>query len=564
MSNTKYSRNGKGKNYHKKDSDYSEKNVSTSGKEAYPKRGGKPHSERYTRTPVDITKVTTNDPAYYNKNKFEYEQSTKIPWDKVFGDIVPFSDLVYNKAESTTTWKGHSYEGVNQSFPCIMAMDFVPGPGYCGNPQDPVNRAFTQLIGDIYSRTTGGDLGYQEADLAMFLTSTSSIACLIAHLSRALRASSFWISRNITYPRALLPAMGYFYADLAKNINTYAARLNACIRAFNNMKMPNFLDIYPRQFALCNNVYVDEDSAFGQVIFFKPVGVYKYIDTRSSCVWTELPSFTSTETIPLMEKDLGLLEEIISLWYKSSDLFRINGSLQRAYKESSFLTIPEFSTAETLNPVLDRNIMLQVMNASILDYNKIDASSLDIIQDPVQNVVYWKPMTKPGETFDVSHDVTLLRAYDETVSADDNMEMTRLLVMPTTKVNLANPSLTVDDCVNCGPELVVGVNVVTYDREQDFNTGFTRRANNMLVDLTAAFPLPAWSELQGAIASSNIRYFPTTLIGYLTKYGTDPAEFSSITLLGDLYNYTYFTSTQWKQLQTTAMYSLWKVKPSDK
>lgn len=138
-----------------------------------------------------------------------YMDATRVPFNRIYGD--PIQNLGFQMVDHATPTPT-PWVGVKDptSIPGIMTINFRPVLGTtAGGANSPLNRAFTSLYGDIYSRTTGA-MQFQQADLALFMTSVSSIAMLIGLVKRALGVSQLYSGKNYYYPIHLLSALDIF------------------------------------------------------------------------------------------------------------------------------------------------------------------------------------------------------------------------------------------------------------------------------------------------------------------------------------------------------------------
>lgn len=505
---------------------------------AYTKRGRSDSSKSFSnRKGVDLNSFSSNDPAYYNKYPEDYRLATQTPgWFKVLGDHIDWSAVT-----------GYASVTAKTPVPGIMVLDFIPGIGIAETSTDPVNKAFSQVMADIYAKTTGSNLGFQQADLAMLVTSLASISNMIGVAQRALETTEFWITKNAYTPKKMATAMGFSWQDLVKNKPAYVQRLNSLTHMYNNIKIPEFLDVYKRQYALSHTVYIDEDSSFAQIYMFMPRGYYKYSDVDHKCAWSEL-KFRDGHYMDHFSRLLDEIEDAITIWYNSSDLYNMNGTLLRAYKESSFYMISDLTIDSLIDPRLDRYIMLQLMNADFCNYKYIRKDTLDITQDVVENIVIWKPGAKVPEGDDAfgfeersSH---LVRAYDAEVSADDNCELTRFM-FHTSLVNTVSGESWYD-FDTLGTEILCGIHVYV---------GLTTSTAGLLesVDLNSNTELlfaDSDSLHKVIIAYSAFRYLPNIFI--------QTSDGSRAAVLGDMYNYTQLSTADLKQMNTTFALSMWK------
>jgi hypothetical protein len=420
-----------------------------------------------------------------------------------------------------------------------MIINFIMGPGWANSVDDAVNRGLARIMANIRSSLSTANIGFETADLGIFFSSTSSIAALIGYAKRVLESYTVWKDRNYAYPRALIKAQGFDYVDIANNINTYSARLNAAIDMYNGMNLLDCFDVYDRQYSMCHNIFADEDSEFGQLYIFRPINYYVYDDE-------DIPSKAANTqiawTVPFTDfgEWLDLIDEAIQSWYGSTDLYQINGVLLRAFKEAPRQSIPHFVQGDTIDPVVDRSFLMQIMNCTIMGWT--DPTTCDITQEPsTQNYVIWKP--KLDSTSPAYNPVssTMLRLFENDVSNEDNMELTRL-------VNFVDEN---GFLTNCGTEIVAGIDMLRYDTTTNSADIHTIGSNEIVLSEDD----PA-SQIHLINSIQPFRYIPAIhIVGEPGLYGV-----RYLGTLGDVYNWMLYTRIDWHTLQFVAYQSLWTPK----
>lgn len=502
-------------------------------------------------TKVNLDQVKSNDPAWYNKNSINYNAATATPWVMTVGDNLPISKCITKGGASFTPLK-------DSAFANLMVLDVVTGPGYAEGPMDPPNVAFSQLMADIYSKTSSSTVPFQQADVAMYVTSLDSIIYMIANAKRVLLATKFWRERNAYYPRALVKALGFDYDDLTQHTTEYRSTLNNIIIKFNNLNVLDTFDLYHRHYSMFRNVYLDEDSELGQIYMFRPANYYVYSDKDSKCTSYLLGGRTVLQsdsyTFTNFMSYLTLISNCIDAWLNSQDLYMISGYLKRAYGNAVQFSISQVEEPEVLEPVADDEwITAQIMNAII---NEVDATTLDITQIMPSGNVKWMPKTihksATGSYYAYSGGV-MVRAYQFEPSNDYNMESTRLASIPSnwrTEEDEHGAAYTVGDFVGCGPEMVTGISIVNYNRYN--NTIGVDSLYEPIISFSTATGISNAKAVAFIIAAQPFRYIPNVPL----------IEVASQTLkcmIGDVYNYTYFSAHALYELNKVALFSLYRI-----
>nr|AVD54040.1 capsid [Macaque picobirnavirus 9] len=402
----------------------------TTEKETWRKRGGKKGSKRAPRAQVNFATATDNAIEYYNKYPTDYQAAFNFPWFKVMGTEIPFEDVVSGIPDASI------FNIKNSRLPNTMVINYVPGPGICEDVQDPANRTFAMIMADLYAKTSGSSLGFNAAQVAMQMTSITSILNAIGEAQRALNSTEFWKTTNANYPRGLINALGFNWEDLVAYKANYVTRLNSIIHMFNNMQVPAFIDIYKRQFTLASNLYVDEDDEFGQVYAFRQKGIYNYVFSSGNkvqyCEFTEY-SYNKDK----FDTFLDLIQNALFKWVNSDDFYKVNGALLRAYKDAATITVPDVDLATVISPSKPDHILMQIMNCDILGEDLI--TGLKITENVVKNVIYFQPtFGRVADGYKATYPQLghkrLIRLFDSNPTTDVNCESTRLL----TKLGIVN------------------------------------------------------------------------------------------------------------------------------
>ena len=510
----------------------------------YGKKGRMPRN-KIARGKVEYDQLTTNSPKYWNKLN-NFSNVTKFDWDWIVGFPVDANNLISSMVGSAPVNK------VNPS--SMMVLETVVGPGWASSVNDGVNIGLADIMSRVRAALSTSNIGFETADLGMFFAATGSIASLIASAKRLLESRLQSADRNYLYPRGIVKALGDNYDNVYNNINQYAARLNKCIDRYNQMNLIEGFDIYGREYALFHNLFMDEDSTLGQVYAFRQANYYVYADQEHKARNVWLTSHT-------IDTYLDAIEECLNAWYATSDFYQMNGTLLRAFKEAPRQHIDPFDADKFITPVVDREFLLQIMNVTIVgDINTSSTSTqadFDITQDLSHpNYVMWMPKEngpEKGTALATTRAAEqMLRIFETDPTADDNMEMTRFLCF--------TESATSDVLRDCGSEIVVGINLHSYDSVKDTLSTVRLAHNAVYFDTSSG---GSSSLLQGNIgivaALSPFRYIPVVHIwsgeGVLSSPSMTKLTWHGV--VGDMYNQMMYYRGDYSNLQNVAMRSLW-------
>lgn len=513
----------------------------------YGKKGHKPRRGPITREKIDLDAIQTNNIIYWNQSA-GYENVTKFLWDLIIGypkDIASAIDDSYFMSNG-----GIVLNDSEMNPAAIMTIDCYMGPGWAESTNDGVNRGLAQVMASIRASLSTSNIGFETADLGIYLSSTSSIAYTIGLAKRILESRRVWKDRNMVYPRALCRAMNVDWTDITSNINTYASRLNTIIDRYNNMKIPDVAWCYDRQYAMMHNIFCDEPSDYGQLYIFRPLNYYIYDDTLGIAKAKEFPWYLNNDELISFNTILDIIEDMLDAWYNSSDLYQINGTLLRAFKDAPVQSMPDFDMEANIEPVQDRAHLMQIMNCNIV--SDMDFSSLDIYQDPAtQNYVIWKPHSLGAKNYVSRKEAHVLRLFEDDISNEDNMELTRLLNLYSAEPHPTETGKYYTQYRNCGSEIVGRIGVASYNSMTDSVDMIYYSSNELIIDTTSSAGLLV--TMKRIAYMSPFRYIPCFHLIY-----TDGITANHGGILGDLYNWKVYDIKDWNVLQFNAYLSLWK------
>lgn len=519
------------------------KSTETRSLPQYGKKGHKPRNKREV-SKVEYDKLHWNDPKYWNKLS-TFNNVTKFSWDTVIGNPRN-ADLLFVKGTDdgydNQLVKTGDYTVINPA--AMMVMDTVIGPGWAEDVNDGVNLGLASIMAKIRASLSTSNIGFETADLGIFFAATGAIAAQIGQAKRMLEARKSSADRNYLYPRGIIASLGDDYDNVYNNINEYAARLNKCIDRYNEMNLIEGFDIYGRQYAMAHSIFMDEDSALGQLYAFRIRNYYVYQDTAkpSHAEYKNLANY-KFETI------LAAIEEMLNAWYGSGDLYSINGVLLRAFKDAPRQHIANFSMDDAISPTVDRSFLMQIMNMSIVTLPAVGWETFNITQEPTkQNYVIWKPkgVTSTDGINEVGHVVfaerQMLRLFEDDISQDDNAELTRLLTFSDNDGTLRN----------CGSEIVTEVHINRYDATTNLIKTSKLRSNVVSLSQESVNT----SAIAALMQIQSFRYIPAIYVWHTVRFDTtSESEFYGV--VGDVYNWMLYSRKDWALLQREMYRSLW-------
>lgn len=495
-----------------------------------------------------IDKVKGNNVEWWN-NSPNFDTVTQVGFDFIYGTAR------YASMFSGTSGTAATIFDRNVASPGVLTVYFSPAlgstaaTGSSSNADSAANRCFKVMYAALMAKTSGNNLNFQQADLALYSASMDSISMLISFVKRALGVSNTYSGYNYNYPDIIIRAMGINPSSVIGHQDDVAAALNSQIKRFNTMMLPRFIRVYDRHYSMCKDIYADEDDQRAQLYIFVPTGYYIYSDTDSKCTYTSTNldngSYQDINTV------IGWIADCIDAWYESSDLGYINGALQRAFSDRAIIQTDYVDKDMAIKPFVDRNTLLQIMNSQSV----IHISNADITQDAAKNNVIYNPTVSQIRTnIPALLNKKVFRMDTYAVSKEDVMEASRLMVTG----NQGNGSFTISDTtqqnISCGTEFVKGYAMYYYT----FTASGTR--NVLRVPFYNVWDINAttWST-NGAIAAlTRFKYAPVVIPTYVdtTTGAATPGE-----PIMSLMNVTTISADQITRLHESALQSAYEVIP---
>jgi len=384
---------------------------------------------------------------------------------------------------------------------------------------------------------------FTQASLALFMTGLTSIANMIAEAKRVLGVSQLYNGTNYYYPKGIIKALGFDPAEIIGHQDSLRMLLNDSILSFNNLKVPDFMNIYRRQYGLAHNIYADEDDTRAQLYAFVSDGYYIYSDVNNKLIWMDKPATFAGL--------LSAINDCLMSWRNSSDLGLISGSIQRAFSEANMITLDYVATGDVVLPTVDRNINWQIQNsdATVMDY-----TSLDITEDVVNNVLVFKPKMSA----DVSPQGLLIKAlplkyinsYDGVIDEEFIMEATRLMSCP---MPLNTGGGLILDLPNSNTEIVTSYSIYVAERNGTTDD----------IDIVQACKIGSTLLVD---ASNGVSNDTLAVLPLISKFKFAPrlniindvdGRNTNLGFIGDLYRYTTIDVNTLKGLNEAALQSIY-------
>lgn len=405
----------------------------------------------------------SNDINWWNRAHGVYEQSVKIPFNRILGDNMAIKGYVPGTGQTATDLPQYV------TTPGVMSVNFTPTLGRAGKHFDALNLAADRIYSYIYAQYTGAQ-NFTKADVMFTILTEVSVACLIASAKRGLRALFSYSEVNHNFPRLLYAACGFHPNNFEGEVRDYPAliaRLNKIIMGFNSLYTPRFTQVFDRWYSLCSNVWADDNDVASQMFLFRPTGYYVYVEPNTS---TETPArleYRGFRSYNEAHEDSihdisGLLEraETLLASIRNSSFFNVvNASLGNAFSNNQILKIEPFIQGEIVTPVFDRNMNWQLNNCLAMDWFSDSVwsnscPSLNLSEDVANNVLKCTLNASSSKVKRFPRVNQLwMNSYDGDISDEFIMESTRLMPVPDVLPGEVVPNASITTFLHSGTEI---------------------------------------------------------------------------------------------------------------
>lgn len=281
--------------------------------------------------------------------------------------------------------------------PGIMTLGYLPTIGDANDDSDGINVAMTQLFTFMRSKTSGQNY-FEAPDIALYITSTSSLYTLFALGCRIYGTLDAWDVQNRYVPDELLRAAGFDPTSFRRNKLNFWGWLNDFAMRIASRVMPVDIMYFTRQMWMVSNYYRDSATRESQLIQFVPTALFQlnegisaaktkyYISKQVSNSKFTIPGQTSVSLIAAPWASDGssingsgdnaralctveqFMEFADTLWAnqnRSQDMGYISAAIERAF-ENSIMNVQKVGEDYQVTPVYEETVLRQIENVHIL------------------------------------------------------------------------------------------------------------------------------------------------------------------------------------------------------
>lgn len=579
------------------------------GKKKPNPRGGKFNSRGSKPVPNTANKQERWDFAEKAARSFENDKS----WYNRFQDLVKnFANFNFRVPVGTVNNFGILGPDADR-FPGVMSLFFYPTAGdKADGLSSPLNMAANRLYQFVRFENNGSS-AYDRGDLMLYLLAMDSGYMFYAWMRRLYGLLNSYSNMNRYMPQAMVQANRANFEDLHKHIADFRGYINEYAARLSMLPIPGSLSYLMRHMWMCDNVFVDEDSAKCQFYMFVPFYWYKFgIEQEGDWAGAPYLDYVRPSYGALMDFDAicNFGNDLLNPLVANEDFNLIGADIIKAFGTNGLFTVTSVPDDYKVYPVYSEEVLDQIENATIMGNPaciELGGHALNyghaVYWDPntntlVPNVYAWVPYDSTN-TWQLLPDVylsnRLINFRRNDINNDDIMVATRLTVGASEKTFVADAGhyITMSGLAS----EVIASAVIYFFTNAD--TGKHRLGQTQPIyyglpladvqpDVTPGMSLPViHKNVQSAEAAGrvmnrettrqlslldlfqrhpSVMIYPAHEFVYRTGDSAEPSDYSirgvnfnywdmSVRRLGDVDNYAFFTKDDIKSLSDVALQS---------
>lgn len=374
-----------------------EKQNGTKNKNKFQNRG-KQNARKEDRHDVMRDRPGKNDISWYGDPKL-IEAAGRVNFTNPLGKPIGWAfDNTGTLQLSLATPGAGDASGV----PGVMSLCVEPGIGIAENATDPAN-VFMRNFYSWIRHANSGHTNYNAPDLGLYIMAVDQIHLILEHIVRIYGVARTYSSANRYMPEAILKAMGCdpndATAPLYSNLATFRSELLNLMIKVGTFVVPKDFKIIERHRELFRYIYADGTTGKSQIYLFRPEGYKIYNETGSGHTGGYLEHHAIASNAPIsFAAWLNIASNMIDALVQSEDMNIMSGDILKAYGAENCYKLEYFDSDYTVVPLYNPEILLQIHNAVIAG-EAWDDASLDIYQDPNDNIIKYTPVFKVGNPY---------------------------------------------------------------------------------------------------------------------------------------------------------------------
>lgn len=370
-----------------------------------------------------------NDPNWYFLDRNVAEQAASFSINGFNGVTL---DIYGINHPGTVTDGPDEMLNANVRIPTIYSVEIFPTPGDTDTIQRGINLAALATYSTL-SSINAKSTSYAPQDLTMLMLSLGEVISIMEHMRRMFGVAFSYNQRNRAMPYTLLKSMGVDPDDFFEHIAAYRLEFNSLVTSINKIPFPANISYLFKCADLYQKVYLDSASDMAQIIYSKPGMTWKLNETyNDQGSGLETIDCTTLTTFPqwfqVAKSMVDALLQSATFNFIYSDILNLSSKTSTKlfymdYLTEQYIVIPEYNA----------NYLLQIHNATIIDYPKGSAATdyytklNDVSCSVNKNSIVYKPIFKMPTFIAQSAIVDFMT---DSPSVEDRIEATRFTIAP--------------------------------------------------------------------------------------------------------------------------------------
>lgn len=414
---------------------------------------------------------------------------------------IPFNVFAGTYIDDLTT-NGQTQNQSIQTMPGVLTIRYLSVPGSSTNAQSAVNIAARALYSWVRHQNSG-HANYESPDLMLYVLAMAQVYALIFEAKRAYRMAMTYVPTNRNIPDLLMTAAGCDAENIRANLAKLRYGINLRIAKISSLCVPKVFQVFLRQALLATVVLTDSSSVRSQFYIYQMAGYFKFDATGST--GGQLVETNRIATSRTVDNILAEIDDCLDVILADEDMNIMSGDILKAYGRENLYSIPELAEEEVVDFVYDEDMLNQIEN-SVCMYQGL-GDGIDITQK--DGYLLYQPSYDLGGSNTASTNASkfilaaskgyYFNSHKDEPDWKDVLEWSRN--MPGFS-GFVNGSTGETITVNCGSELIVDFNLVTY-KYTDAST-----ISVQTVSFGSGFTVSSASELQTLINYSKFDWAP--------------------------------------------------------
>lgn len=278
-------------------------------------------------------------------------------------------------------WNSPVAQLKNIAVPGVMVYTFVPCIGYADSENSPINVASRRLYSFVVHANSRNP-SYDAADLMLYYVCVDSALMFLETLKRLYGVMLDYTIYNRYYPKALVSAMGFSFGNIEEHLNDLRGYINQYAVKLNQLWIPNSLSYSARHAWMVSGLYVDSTAEKAQTVMYAAQAYYQFTLDSEGKGSAKLQNFYGNKGYEdIVAFGNGLLNAMIP----NQDFGIMSGDILKAFGAASIVSITGIGESYQVLPVYNKEVLMQMENATIFDNGLVLGSENGVYADITQN-----------------------------------------------------------------------------------------------------------------------------------------------------------------------------------